>query len=238
MKKLALLLLILLTTSNITFAQKKDGIPVLSDVLEYFSGLENDSLAFMETNWWKNEDISEVLSGIRFSGYYTEDKTQGVVLYEMTGLPVWLEGPDNHKFGVSAGFTVNPFIVQFNYSEHEIDLNDADLIFALPPINPDAKSVLADALIVKDIHVELDYVPLSLFWGYLHFTTGMILNTKMYFHDETNKNYFSLGLQAGAFLKYKNLFAGASIARFFIKPNHFKHSDDVKFEAGLWFDAF
>ncbi|GJQ64068.1 MAG: hypothetical protein SCALA702_31210 [Melioribacteraceae bacterium] len=238
MRKLTLLFILLLFTINHTSAQKKDGIPVLSDVLEYFSGLENDSLTFLETNWWNNKEISEVLSGIRFSGYYTEDKTQGIVLYEVTGLPVWLEGPDNFKFGASSGFTLNPFIIQFNYSEHEIDLGEADLIFALPPINPDAKSVLVDALIVKDVHVEIDYVPLSLFWGYLHLTTGMILNTKMYFHDETSKSYFSLGLQTGAFVKYKNIFVGASIARFMIKPDHFKHSDDVKFEAGLWFDAF
>jgi len=237
MKKAIIIILLFIIVQPV-FSQADKKIPVLSDVLEYFSGLENDSLAFFEVNLWRNPEIKEVLHGVRFSGYYTEDKTQGIVLNEVTGLPVWLEGPDNFKFGFSAGYTINPFIIQLNYSEHQIDLNEADIVFAIPPTNPESKSVFADALIIKDIHLEVDYVPLSVFWGYLYFSTGMVLNTKMYFHDETAKSFFSLGLQGGAFVKYKNIFAGASIARFLIKPDHFKHSDDVKYEAGLWFDIF
>lgn len=238
MKKSRLIFLLLILFSTSVYCQKDDRIPVLSDVMDYFSGLENDSLGFIETNWWKNNETAELLAGLRISGYYTEDQTQGTVLNELTGFPVWHEGPVINKAGISVGYTFNPFIIQVNYSEHTFDLDESKLFFALPPGEPNSKDQLSENVKVKDIMIEADYVPLTLFWGYLHITTGIILYSKNYSHGDVTAGYFSAGVQAGAFVKYRNFFAGASISRFLINDEVFNNSDNIKFEGGLWFDLF
>ncbi|MFH0735136.1 MAG: hypothetical protein V1773_10635 [bacterium] len=232
MKKIILLFIILL---NFPLSAQKKGIPVISDIMNYFTTpIEDDSLKFFQTNFF-NKRIGNIINGIYFEAGGGNDKMNYELINQISFLPYYSSSPALANTTLGGSLIINPFIINFGYYTGEQDLSELILNFAYPPPPPNVAQ-LSTIIKYQSMYGSLNYVPFSLFWGYLYPSIGPAVNYSTYKYNSVNESYVGIGVNTQVMFKFKNLFVTVSYSKYFTNSEYF--NDQLFVKGGICLGMF
>ncbi len=217
MKKIIILFLILI---NLPLYAQKKGIPVISDLINYFTTpIEDDSLKFLQYNAF-NKRIGNIINGVYFEAGGGNDKMNYQLINQISFLPFYDSSPSLSNTKLGGSIIINPFITNVGYYSGEQDLSELQLNFAYPPTPPN-ETKLSTVIKYTAIHAAINYIPVSLFWGYLYPSLGPVINYTTYKYNSVNKSYMGIGANAAVMFKFKNLFMTVSYSKYITNSEYF-----------------
>ncbi len=233
MKKIILLFLIFISIPN--FAQKK-GIPIISDILHYFTTpIDDDSLKFFQLNFF-NKRIGKVISGVYFEAGTGNDNLKADLINKIAKYPFYSSSPDYSNTILGGSIIINPFQLNFGMYNGSQNLDEMKLNFALPPATPDANKIINE-IKFNNYSASFNYIPFTLFWGYAFPSVGIRYTLGSYTYNYNDfslkENFNGLGIDAQFTFKFKNLFANISYSKYLINSKYF--NDGLYIKGGICF---
>jgi len=228
--KLCFITLLLLFYAEVN-AQKK-GIPIVSDILNYFTTpIEDDSIAFFRTNGFYETRIRKIINGAYFSAGMINDNLTPKLINRAVYIPYYTQSPKLSFNPIALKVVTSPFSYTIGFYSAEQDISELMLPFATPPISPNGNK-LDTKLKLSYLEASVNYIPISMFWGYVYPELGVKLN-----HLETSfntkKTYLvNIGLNASIMFKFKNLFLSFDYTKYFNNSEYIK--DKLKINGGLF----
>ncbi len=228
--KLFILSLFLFINTEVD-AQKK-GIPIVSDILHYFTTpISDDSLSFLRGNGFYETRIREIINGVYFSGGVINDKLKTDLINRAVYIPYYSQTPELSFNPISVKVVISPFSFTFGFYNSEQDMTKLKLNFATPPTTPNGNT-LDTKLNLSYLESSINYIPFSMFWGYVYPELGIKVN-----HLETSFNtkktyLINIGLNTSIMFKFKNLFFQAEYTKYFNNSKYIK--DKLNIGGGLF----
>lgn len=200
---------------NSNFYAQKKGIPVISDLINYFTTpIKDDSISFYRGNGFYETRIRQIINGAYFSAGTISDKLKSDLINRSVFIPYYTQNPNLNFNPINIKAIISPFSFAFGFYNTEQEMTALPLNFAYPPVPPQSNK-LDTKLKISYLEASVNYIPFSLFWGYVYPELGVKVN-----HLETNfndkKKYLvNIGLNTSVMFKFKNLFIQAEYTKYF-----------------------
>jgi hypothetical protein len=228
----ALFTLALILFINTEINAQKKGIPIVSDILQYFTTpISDDSLTFYRANGFYEMRLRKVINGVYFSGGMINDKISSNLINRSVFVPYYTQNPELSFNPITTKVILSPISFSFGFYNAEQDMSKLKLNFATPPVPPGA-SVLDTKLKLSYVEASFNYIPFSIFWGYVYPEVGLKIN-HLTTSFNTKKTYLvNIGLNSSVMFKFKNLFINIEYTKFFNNSKYIK--DKLNIGGGIF----
>ncbi|MEI7811232.1 MAG: tetratricopeptide repeat protein [Ignavibacteria bacterium] len=180
---------------------------------EYLLNLDyNDiPISVFRLNSMSDKLIRKISNGIRVSPVYFSSQVVSGVTDKITLLPVWNASAPVSGYGAEVSFYYNPLSVSLAYMSGQGDMTNLATKIALPPSIPgQAASILNTNIQVTSISGTIAWTPAVVLWGYVYPFCGASFLINQY-TNKISKSYSIICLDAGAMIKYKDMFIKGSL---------------------------
>ncbi len=217
---LKLFLILLLFSSNI-YPQKK-GIFIISDILNYFTTpISDDSLSFYRLNGFYETRLRKIINGAYFSYSIYSESPKLDLINRAVYVPYYTKTTKISFTPLTFKVITSPLSYSVSFYQNELDLNSIKLNFAIPPVPPNGTK-LSNNLKLSYTELAVNYIPFSLFWGYLYPEAGLKINHLKTNYNNKNTYLVNIGINSSVMFKFKNLFLQAEYTKYFNNSAYIK----------------
>lgn len=214
------LIIFLLLSSNI-FPQKK-GIFIISDIYNYFTTpISDDSLSFYRANGFYETRLRKIINGAYFSYSLYNESPKLDLINRAVYVPYYTNTSKISFNPISIKIITSPLSYNVSFYQNELDLNSIKLNFALPPAPPNGNT-LSNKINLSYTELSVNYIPFSLFWGYIYPEAGIKFNHLKTNYNNKNTYLVNVGITSSVMFKFKNLFLNAEYTKYFNNSTYIK----------------
>jgi|GEM_PF-5223688 hypothetical protein len=182
-------------------------------------------------NGFGNNDISRKLNGKILGIGVLKIYVKKDLINQASGIPVFASSLSYYSLFLSISTIYNPIEASFVFSYSMTNIKNLKKNFALPPPNPDGKS-LTYQLNNYDYSFAINYIPFSFFDNFLFASTGAVWSGGIKNHMGYLSHFYSIGFDATIFAKYSNFLFKLAWEKMIYNDEYF--NSIIRAEIGLW----